>query len=319
MRQKTTSLITGMLIILLALPAMAGDWIDADFAIGVDRIHGETAYRIGGTYQTPGGTANTNNPLSELCFPLEIFMASAQADIVVADRVAILLSARTGLTDETRDMQDSDWTSSAYPSWRTIYSESRTDMDATELSGRLRYNLYTTHLTGIAVHTREQYNLSFWAGLGYLNEEFEFTASDTLQFSQDSGFSSGFFPGPTLTYDITYTIPYLEFAATLNVDNKTDLNFSVGYSPYAEAEDEDNHLQRNRVSKAECEGEATLLSLDTRFALTKHWFTGFSVDYRYIEADGPSVTLVNGAWNNTINEEIESEQSIFSVNIGCRF
>ncbi|MDY6824432.1 MAG: omptin family outer membrane protease [Thermodesulfobacteriota bacterium] len=306
-------------IIFSGLPAAAGDLIDTDISVGIARLHGDTTYRIGGLVQTPTGTDVTNSPLSELSFPLEIFMMSVNTEITVADRLALLLSAGTGLTDDTRDMQDSDWEWEDSPITRTTYSESSTELDALTFSGRLRYRIFNTHLNEFASHTGERYDLGFWAGVGYLHKEFEFAASDTYQTSRVAAQNLGLISGPTLTYDITYTIPYMELAATLNVNDKTDLNVSVGYTPYAKAEDEDHHLLRNMTARGDGDGDATLLSIDSRFALTEHWFTGLTVDYCYVETEGESVTYVNNAWAYTINEEMESEHTTISIKLGCRF
>jgi len=304
-----------------ALPVMAGDLIDTKIALGIDYIHGDTTYKIGGNVNSAADGIETKHfPVSELRFPMEVFIASANVDITVAKRVAMILHAGTSFTDETKDMQDSDWGEEPYPpELLTTYSRSKTSMDALVLSGKIRYRLYTNPLSELASHTREDYDLSFWAGLGYLHEEFEFKSKDTYQTSLVPGTIEGLFPGPTLTYDITYTVPYVELAATLDVDNKAEMTLSTGYSSYAEAEDIDKHLLKNWVSRGDCEGTATLVSFKSRFSITEHWFTGFHIDYRHIETEGESVTHENGEWHSTVDEKTKSESTIMGVTFGCNF
>lgn len=103
--------------------------------------------------------------------------------------------------------------------------------------------------------------------------------------------------------------------------DKFCVDLSVGGSPIVHVEDEDHHIVRSNVYKADYDwdGEALLFSLDTRYNFSRHWFLALTFDYATIDGEGRSKAYSGGVYDHSIDQEIESEQTSGSLMVGCAF
>jgi outer membrane protease len=287
-----------------------------DLAIGIGRVNGHTTYQIGGDVSTPAGRTEVHFPISQLKFPLDAYMASAEGSVGFANDWEVRGNVKKNVTDDVGKMEDSDWgvywLEAGYPAEQDtldIYSESDAELDALMFDVSVRYRLYKW----------------FFIGLGYLYQKFDYDVSGLNQWYPSSAYYFGTdFPhdrvrGKVLTYEVTYNIPYLELAAIGMATDDLRLEISLGYSPMVQAEDEDHHLLRSKVNKGECDGHAIMLSMEAYYGLPKNWFATLGVDYARIEADGESKAYFDGIYDHTIDMELESEQVFYALSIGYAF
>ncbi|MDY6905616.1 MAG: omptin family outer membrane protease [Thermodesulfobacteriota bacterium] len=281
--------------------------ISSRVELRLEQLTGMTQYQIGGLVVLPTQTLSVNFPLSELEFPLYSYLGSITLHTTLWDRLALSLTGKANMThSDPGTMKDSDWiNNTAYPD---VYSESDANLNVRIWSMKLAYR-FLKH---------DPYAL--YAGIGYIHQNFGFDISNTNQFSNIPEYSSGYYPGPTLTYDITYTIPYVELGAAFQANDRVSMSFNVGYSPYADAEDEDQHLLRNRIARGDCDGYAILGDINSRYAFADQWAVNIQADYCYISTDGISKTYdTAGNWQNTIDQETESKQASIGIAIEFEF
>lgn len=287
-----------------------------DLAVGIGALSGHTTYQIGGTVSTPLGSGEVHFPISELEFPLDVYMVSLEGSIGFTERWKVSAGVKKNITDDAGKMKDSDWgvywLEVGHPAEQDtldIYSESDADLDALILDINLRYRLYK----GIFI------------GLGYIHQKFDYEISNLDQWYPSSNYYFGMeFPhdrvsGQVLAYEVTYDIPYIEIVFMGKATDTFIVEMSLGYSPIVDVEDEDHHLLRSKVNKGDCDGDAILLSLEGRYDLSKNWFLTLGVDYTKIDADGTSKAYFSGVYDHTIDLEIESEQISYALNIGYAF
>ncbi len=297
-----------------------------DVAVGLGKLGGHTAYQIGGIISAPSGTYEVHFPISELEFPLEVYMFSMVGSVGFKETLKLSASVKANITDDAGKMKDSDWgvyylagIGGAEQGTLDIYSESDSDLNALIVDVNLRYNM----------------NRKFLVGLGYIHQNFDYEISNLHQWYPSSFYYTGVnFPhdvvsGLVLTYEVTYSIPYIEvvlmeasdtFLADTIFDSTLTVEMSLGYSPIVRAEDEDHHLLRSKVNKGDYDdGTAILFSLGGRFDFETNWFIALQFDYTKIKADGKSEAFFNGVYDHTIDLKTESEQTFFFLNIGYAF
>jgi outer membrane protease len=103
------------------------------------------------------------------------------------------------------------------------------------------------------------------------------------------------------------------------VNDKFSAEAFLGYSPEVDAEDKDQHLLRNLVSRSDCDGDAWLVSLHGRYNINLSWFVTLQADYIKIDTDGKSTSHEPGEEDITIYQEIESTQTFWSISVGYPF
>jgi outer membrane protease len=288
-----------------------------DVTVGLGKLGGHTTYQIGGTFSTPSGTGEVHFPISELEFPLDVYMVSLGASVRFAEKLKLSVSVKKNITDDAGKMKDSDW--GAYwlggYGWAEqgtldIYSESDADLDALIVNVNARYRIYR----------------GFFMGLGYMHQNFDYEISNLDQWYPSSNYYFGVdsphdrVSGTTLTYEVTYNIPYIEIGFMGKVSDTFTVEMSLGYSSIVDAEDEDHHLLRSKVYKTDYDqGDAILFSLEGRYRFATNWFLALQFDYTKIEAEGESAGYTNGVWSETIDQETESKQIFYSLNIVYAF
>jgi hypothetical protein len=276
---------------------------------GTGTLRGHTTYRIGGTVDTASGSYDYHFPISELEFPLDVYMFSVTGAVQFAEKWRVSAGVKSNITEDAGEMKDSDWgyyflRGDAWAEKDTldIYSKSDAELNAFIWDINLGYNFY------------EKSNWSFIAGLGYIRQKFDYEIRDLDQWYPSDSYYFGvdsphdYVSGKVLEYEVTYSIPYVEIGAQLNVKDKFSVEASLGYSPIISVDDEDQHLLRSKVNKGDCDGAAILVSLEGRYDFLNNWFLTLQFDYTKIDADGESKAYFYDVYDHTIDLEIESRQ-----------
>jgi len=304
---------TVMMLCLCAGPA-AADWTDRaggggggvsyqeegrgfDLWLGAGRMSGDSTYTIGGTVSDILGTFEVQWPLSELKWPLDVWMVSAGAGATF-NRFSFEGEVRKNITSGAGSMEDSDWgiywleTGDPFfrPDTLDIFSTSDADLSALIFNIKGRYWFMKKAKVALA------------AGAGWLYQNFDYEADNVNQYSPSAAdtYFLTFDPfatrhaGVALTYEVTYNIPYLEVAVDWSVGEKFTLLAFLGYSPFAQADDVDDHILGMSLSEGACDGNAFLFGLDGRFDITGRWFVNAGVDYLSVNTSGTQTQTVYG-------------------------
>ena len=325
-------LICGAICIILTM-TVAAENPKIDVNLGTGMLRGDTTYQIGGTVTGPYyGTEELHFPISELAFPLNVYMVSAEGYIEFAERLQVAARVNKNITNDAGKMEDSDWglwhigtelphmppgyyCRSTYCTSDSldVFSESDSDLKALIMDINLSYKFY------------KQLNWSLMAGLGYIYQNFDYEVSNLDQwypsyydyFEVDLGHD--YESGKVGTYEVTYSIPYIELGAQLTFLDSLGVEASFGYAPVVNVEDEDHHLLRDKVSKGEGDGTGSFVSVEGRYAFGENWFVTLEADYTKIETEGKTKSFFDGRYDHTIDEKIESEQTSVTLSIGYGF
>jgi len=309
-------LVVGLILGGVTLAYAEGSQVN--LTLGISKSSGDTTYQIGGRVDIGGlGSYKLHFPISELEFPLDLYMISVGGSIEFAEKWKVNIGVKKNITTDAGKMKDSDWGYwwlSGYP-WAKqntldIYSESDADLDALMMDINLRYRFY------------QGSNWSFAAGLGYIGENFDYKVSNLDQWYPSSvyyfgyDFGHDYISGKVLTYEARYSIPYMEIATELKIKDRLRVEASLGYSPIVNVTDEDNHILRDKISKGDCDGNATLFSLKGRYEFWKPWLLMIELGYISIDADGKQTQYLEGELLGTIDQKIKSTQTFidFAVN-----
>lgn len=308
-----------VIVMVCAFP-LTGLSAEVDIWAGVGKLSGDTTYAIGGEeYWT--------DPISELVWPLDVWMGSLG---ISAEFGSFFVSgeAFTNLTSDSGAMEDSDWgilfvetggNPRFSPDSLDIFSTSDAELDATILDLKARYRLVDTG------------GISLSAGVGWLYQNFYSEATNLNQYSPSAQDEYGlsFDPyaatadGLAITYEVTYNIPYLEVAAAIQAGKKLSIEASLGYSPIVSVEDEDDHVLRSKLNVGDCDGTALMAAIDGRFNFTGRLFALFGVSYLAVDAEGTqSQRFYAGPLTGIgtdIDLDISSEQAYVYVNGGYAF
>lgn len=224
-------------------------------------------------------------------------------------KLKVSAGAKKNYTRDAGKMEDSDWLTVANPSQLDVYSQSDASLDALLLGINISYRFFQTP------------HWSLNAGVGYRYQNFDYECKLNRQWSP-SGLSGYDYTGTgsvDLTYEVTYSIPYIEIETQYTFNNKWSLDASLGYSPIVHVEDLDVHVLRAKVSEGDCDGDAILFSLKGRYTVSRSWFFALQLDYTYIHTEGRQKQYTDGAWSATIDQKITSEQLFGVLSAGYAF
>ena len=313
MKKLVFVLLCAFVIGSVGVPAYA-ERPEFDLTLGLGMLSGDTTYQIGGMLDTPSGGGEIHFPLSELEFPLDVYMASIEGSIKFAEKWKVSANVKKNITSDAGQMKDSDWgIIFDDPTSLDIYSESDADLEALITDINLRYRFY------------KKSNWSFIAGFGYLRQNFDYEVSNLDQWYPSLNDYYGYDVGhdckngKVLEYEVTYNIPYMQIGTQFKIKDKFRLEANLGYSPIVNVEDEDHHFILSKVSKGDCDGNAILISLEGRYDFLKHWFLTLQLDYMMINTDGKQKQYTDGEWTATIDQEIESKQIFTALAAGYTF
>jgi len=299
----------------------AGTNLIIEVNAGAGMMTGDTTYQIGGRADYSDGTRDyLRFPISELKFPLDVFMASFDVTAEYKNKWILGMGAKKNITHDAGKLEDSDWgiyylngcwTCSAGS--LDIYSESDASLDALIIEINMRYRFYTGS------------KWSFFTGLGNRYEKYTFDVGNLEQWYPSGDTYMGYDTSPVtvdgqvLKYAISYNIPYIEVGTSIRSGSRFILESRWGFSLYVRVEDKDNHILRDKVSEGDLLGFAGLLSLEGRYHYTKHLFSTLSISYRHVYAEGTQEQYFGGKSYAEIDQEIESHQGLLFLRAGYVF
>ena len=298
------------------------------FGFGIGYLNGNTLYHISVYDATGGVESELEFPLNTILFNLEGGYVSKNVKGRDVFRIGLQWSMNMG--SSSGKLKDSDWLTdnfdiqappsppnppnSGYPHpGLDIYSESDIALKANIIDLRVSYTIW--HSTGLA--------LGPLGGLLYQN--FQFDASNVHQVGYgpyNIPAYTGSVSGLVLTYEVTYTIPYFGIHAEIPISKKFQAVVDLGYSPLAAAEDKDDHILRNKVSRATTTGSAYLAAITAQWDIEDNDLFLLRGQYLEINTTGTQTqTFYDGSGDffSGINDKITSEQISATVLFSHRF
>ncbi len=295
-----------------------------DLENGFERRFFHTLYQIGGTTLYRGGAYRSHFPISELKFPVDVFMIYADLGFTFFDRVTLHYSVRKNLNERVGKMEDSDWV--PYAGIKTIYSESDTRVNALFTDADLIARLFTVSFFTLRM------------GAGFTHQYLDYRCSNVEQVSVYSTVSPYIgppevirIPGRVLTYTIHYYIFTLQVTPVFTArfgGGSLDIAAAIRFSPYLKGFDDDNHILRAKRSKGECRGTAFMPLLKLRYLFSNRIFITATLDYIWISAKGtqnqsyylpvPEAGGIPG-WYARIDQKQKSQQLTVGLGAGYSF
>jgi outer membrane protease len=330
------------LVLVLSLPAFAAPTLDRQageglFGFGLGYMTGNTLYHISMNDATGGIESELEFPLDTMLFGLEGGYVTKNAKGQDAFRIG--LQWFRNLSSGSGKLKDSDWLTdnfdieappsppyppnSGYPHpGLDIYSESDIALKANIIDLRGSYNNWISD------------NLSIGPLGGFLYQNYQFDASNLNQVGYGPwapGYT-GSVPGLVLTYEVTYTIPYLGIHSEILVSRSFQAALDLGYSPWAAAEDTDDHVLRGKRSTGTTSGNAYLASVTAQWNIEDNDFFLIRGQYLKIDTTGTQTqtwyrdeiisateTIPAGTTITGINDKITSQQVSLSLLFSHRF
>ncbi len=241
-------------------------------------LAGDTTYHIN-SYTGSSGVE------SELEFPLETYVLGVSGEIGGGQEerggLAFGFSWLRSLGGDAGKLRDSDWLTddidiavagSAHPG-KDIYSESKADLTANILDVRLAYDFRPAAILSLGLFG------------GYRYHHFEYDVTDVYQigYGPYAALFSGFVPGRALSYDVKYRLSYGGISAGVSLSKWFRAVIEVGYSPWASAEDRDDHILRYKLSKAQTDGRAVLGGLSLQWIFSPN--NALELNGAYLDID----------------------------------
>jgi outer membrane protease len=292
---------------------------DITFGIGIGYLNGNTLYHIS-SYDVTGQGIE-----SELEFPLKTLLFSIQGgylskDLKGRDEVKITLQWLMNIDNGSGQLKDSDWATDAVDI--AIVGASHPGLDIFSTSDiKLKANIFDL---------RASYNnwlsdtLSVGPLGGFLYENFHFDASNVNQvgYGPYAATYTGTHPGLVLTYQVTYAVPYLGVHSQIQLGHQFQTIIDLGYSPWAWAEDKDDHVLRQKVSKASTTGKAYLATATMQWNIRDNDCIQVGGQYLKIDTTGTQTqTFYDGSGMiiTGIGDKITSEQISLTFLFNHRF
>jgi outer membrane protease len=303
-------------LLLLSLPAFSAPEKSAapkaitwDLWGGDERMSGHVTYQIGeeGVYF----------PLSELKWPADVTFGSVGGSANYGKWEASAVFSKN-IDSDAGTMEDSDWLDDMNPDLKTVYSESDTDFDGYTMDGSVRYWMMNT-----AMRDLPGTSVALAAGLGYLYQNFSWDAKNLDQwYPQNPEYGHDLVPGTVGSYESTLNMPYIEAAGKLAFKGLT-LEGSLGFAPYVQVDDVDDHKLRYIYATTDADGTAFKASLQARYNFTKNLFMMAQVNYLTFDVEGTEKDITYAgpeqgeAW--TIDHKIKSDQTSALLAAGVNF
>jgi outer membrane protease len=278
-----------------------------ELSVATEAWHGDTTYRIGGAVRLPDGRQlRTRFPISELEFPMDVTVGALAVKVPVGAQWEVGARGAKNLTTDAGTVTDADWGALTGGDTVDIYSESDADLDVWEAEAWCRYAL--PPVAGVR----------FSLGLGYLRQELSYDVSNLNQSYPSSGgaLAPDIVAGRVATYDATFSLPYAEARASAELGPRVGLTFRAAAAPLATVEDEDHHLLRDKVSKADDDGFGVMLDGACRYRAISGLFLEAGVSYRSIDADGRQTQTDAGGTIGSVAHEVEQRLTIARLALG---
>lgn len=308
---------------LLFLPSFTvAQPISISMSVGSGLMDGDTTYEIGsGGYDPQFGYTEYRSPISELKFPLQVFMSWTKGNITLLDRFQMQGHFKYSLNDSAGKMEDSDWGVHYYndsnwedPNSLDIFSLSDASLDARMSDISFRVKLYAN-----------KDDVKYWLGLGFLHQKMDYDISNLDQWYPSLDEARGqqqdhyYVNGLVLIYQASYNIPYIEFATTAQLTPQIYIDARMGFSPFARARDDDNHILINKISHGKADGHAFIFNVDARYTFWRNVFISMELDLFGAYTEGIQSQYVNQKFLTTIETKIESRQMYAGLALGGHF
>jgi len=306
---------------------------------GSEKYSGYTKYQIGGKISYPNGSVgHVHFPISELRFPLEVYMAYLGVQYAATERFRTSVKAKTNINRDAGVMRDSDW---GYyklmgKDWGEknsldIFSESETRLGALIVDASIAYR----------VMKRKSLNID--VGAGFLYQRFNYTISDIDQwYPSYSRYSAYIAADPELskysyedhvivhgivaTYDIDYYIPYVTFSPYVNLYGKVEIKLDFMVSPWLKSKDADDHILRSKIATGDSTGMGIATRLGLRFFIEERFHVALGFCYSFIRAEGRQTQERYEATREgpaeeigTLENRIRNETVVVTLGVGCSF
>ena len=310
-------------LLLISSPARA----DVDVAFGNGFLWGYSQYQIGGTVHEDSGSTDYHFPISELRFPLDAVMFKTTLSADVGKNWRVSISGETNLSEDTGKMEDSDWGyySGSPADQLDIYSESDTDMEAWLFDANAAYTFFTSSRQwadpGLGAGRGKPF-FSSAVGVGFKYQRYDFDVYDLDQRYPSSPHATHTrVSGLVLTYTAEYQIPYLQLSLDMCPTRDFSFVLNFAYAPVLDFQDEDNHLLRSKVLKADhnWNGSGGFIQLHADYRLPRNWFLQAELEGQYLRSSGRASGYVDGEWAYSIEHKVQSEQYHALVQLGYSF
>ena len=279
---------------------------------GVGAWGGDVTYQIGGTVTLSDGTTEkVNDPLSELKWPLDVAVLTMGSRLVYQQRIELFADGMVSISDPSSKMEDSDWTESWAPGYKTIYSESDTELNAYAFDAGMRVWFINRQM-----ETPGRLRFGLGAGLIYQYMDWKTTTTEQWTLGQYSEFSDAG------TYNVKMVMPYVELAGEMQAKSFR-LLAGIGLAPWVSAKDEDDHKLRYIKSTTDTTGYGIKGRLEGRFYFTKQFFMAGELRAMYYKTDGTEKDHIYAGdfagetWE--IDHEIESRQFSGVLGLGIEW
>lgn len=272
-------------------------------------MRGDTTYHIS-VYSGGEGVE------SELEFPLRAAMAGVELSYRPRNREDLRLTGRflTNVTDGSGKLKDSDWLNDTFEINRgipvhpglDIYSESDIELQAYMLDLK----------AAIDLHQEKNFTFGLLGGLRLHRFQFEAFNVNQVGFGPYAAGYTVFVPGKTIDYRVTYFILYGGLSAGLRMHDALRADASLAFSPITFAKDRDDHVLRDKLSKAETYGYAALAEFGLTWTIESSVEMRASGEYIAIRTKGEQTQMWYGPADGVpvgtnytgIDDEITSDQ-----------
>jgi len=298
-----------------------------DIENGFERLFFYTLYQIGGKTYTRASINYYHFPISELKFPLNVYMFYADLNLNILNRLSIHCSVHFNIHNQVGKMKDSDWV--PFQKIKTIYSESDARLNAVFTEADISVRLFTVSFFSL--------NL----GTGFMHQYMFYWCSNVEQISAYDTASPIYIGSPdyikilgkVITYKLNYYLFTLQVAPIFRIPlgiGILDITAAIRFSPYLKAKDIDDHILRGKISKSDCSGVAFMPFLKIKFTFLNNIFIATKMEYLYLTAKGEqnqyyynpfldfSANNIPG-WSANIQSKLKSEQLSVSLGAGYSF
>ncbi|OHD13290.1 MAG: hypothetical protein A2Y41_14245 [Spirochaetes bacterium GWB1_36_13] len=282
-----------ILLFLLSSPlSIIADEIKID--LGVERNTGYTLYQIGGKIETESETGYLHFPLSELKFPVDVLSLNLDFSLPLSEKWTINGKTKTNIQQKSGKTEDSDfgiWYLSGVPGATTnsldVFSESDTKIKKWyQIDIDINYK----------ISIQPNYSIAFGAGFFYHSLSFEISNLNQWypSYSQYSTYLTPstadhyYISGVVGSYDVTYTIPYIELVPEIYLSEGLLIKGKLAFSPFVKAEDLDDHKMRSKKGEGDTKGKAFLISFQGDYSYNNIIFS-INADFKSIQTDGKDV------------------------------
>lgn len=285
---------------------------------------GFVAYQIGGYISDGQNLGRLHFPVSELRFPLKVYMAQVQIIAPIGKAWAFSVDIAGNGTGTAGTLEDRDWgvrylenpASGASPDTLDVYSESRAELTAIEakiqfekMAGR-----YTDPVTGLS--------WSGYYGFGLAFQDYDYRALDITQYYPSTNRTPDAVSGLVLTYHYRQFTPLVQVRIEPDMPRDFRLGLALSGSPLVRIDDEDNHVIRNKTSKGATTGWMVEIAAELNWMLTASLDATAQIEYSQTAANGKQeqhITETATPTNVDVALKHINEQTNFSLGIKWSF